>query len=513
MGAHAVMPAARPPGRYGILSWFVPPALAGEVAREAAAERDAALAAAGEKVPRRRARLLPPWLAVYFTLALCLLARLPYQEAMRSLAGDEVTGLAVPATTALTAARRRLGERPLELLSWRVAGVLLPSRDPWATVGGLLVAAWDGTTLKVPASPENIAALGRPRHGGGRKTPAAGKGGKAPPQEGHYPQMRVVALIACGTRALLGAAIGPLADGEQKLAATLTGCPGPGMLLLADRGFWSLALWQACAATRAHLLWRVKSDIRLPVRQRLPDGSWLSVVNGTREAHRRNMRNANRRSRGSRLPQEQGPLPGDVTVRVIEFLITLTCEDGTARTERYRAVTTLLDWRRYPAADLAAAYARRWGIESAYREAKSYLAGGRVLRSRTPGLARQEAWALLIAYQAIRAIICHAAAGTDPGRLSFTTALHAARRTLVSPTATLASAGNEILASPLPGRPPRTCARALADPTRPYLARNGKPQPLPQAARYTLTVTPPGTTGRQHHDQQQHATSRAATPP
>ena len=40
---------------------------------------------------------------------------------------------------------------------------------------GLLVAAWDGTTLKAPASPENIAALGRPRHGGGRKAPAAGK--------------------------------------------------------------------------------------------------------------------------------------------------------------------------------------------------------------------------------------------------------------------------------------------------------------------------------------------------
>jgi hypothetical protein len=510
------MPAARPSSVCGVLSWFVPPALVGEVAREAAAERDAALAAAGEKVPRRRARLLPPWLAVYFTLALCLLARLPYQDVLRSLAGDRATGLAMPATTALTAARRRLGERPLELLFLRVAGQLMPSRDPWARVGGLLVTAWDGTTLKAPATPENIAALGRPRHGGGRKAPATGKNakdGKAPPGEGHYPQMRVVALIACGTRALLGAAVGPLADGEQKLAATLTRCLQPGMLLLADRGFWSLALWQACAATHADLLWRVKSDIRLPVRQPLPDGSWLSVVNGTREAHLRNMRNANRRSRGSRLPQESGPLPGDVTVRVIEFLITLACEDGTTRTERYRAVTTLLDWRRYPAADLAAAYARRWGIESAYREAKSYLASGRILRSRTPGLARQEAWALLITYQAIRALICHAAAGTDPGRLSFTTALNAARRTLASPTATLASAGNEILASPLPGRPPRTCARALADPTRPYPARNGKPQPLPQAAYYTLAITPPGTTIRQHHDQQQHATKQMTTPP
>src|ERR1035438_7543181 len=191
------------------------------------------------------------WLAVHFTLALCLLACLPYQDALRSLAGDGAAGLAVPASTALTAARRRLGDRPLELLFWRVAGVLLPSRDPWATVRGLLVVAWDGTTLKAPASPENIAAFGRPR-GGGRKP----GGGKAPPVEGHYPHVRVVALIACGTRALLGAAIGPLADGEQKLAAALTGCLGPGMLLLADRGFWSCALWRACSAAGADLLWR-----------------------------------------------------------------------------------------------------------------------------------------------------------------------------------------------------------------------------------------------------------------
>ncbi len=170
----------------GVLSWFVPPALAGEVAREAAAERDAALAAAGEKVPRRRARLLPPWLAVYFTLALSLLARLPYQDALRSLAGDRATGLAVPATTALTAARRRLGERPLEPLFWRVAVVLLPSRDPRATVCGLLVAAWDGTTLKAPATPENTAAFGRPRGGGkqpggGKKAPFRG-GARRPPR-------------------------------------------------------------------------------------------------------------------------------------------------------------------------------------------------------------------------------------------------------------------------------------------------------------------------------------------
>ena len=91
MAVHGAMPAGLPSTRgkaqpwagAGLLSWFVPPVLAGEVAREAAAERDAVLAAAGGKVPRRRARLLPPWLAVYFTLALCLLVRKVFAENVR----------------------------------------------------------------------------------------------------------------------------------------------------------------------------------------------------------------------------------------------------------------------------------------------------------------------------------------------------------------------------------------------------------------------------------------------
>lgn len=139
------------------------------------------------------------------------------------------------------------------------------------------------------------------------------------------------------------------------------------MLLLADRGFWSHALQAQCAAAGADLLWRVKSDIRLPVRQPLPDGSWLSAANTTREAQLRAMRNANRRSRGSRLPQEEGPLPSDVTVRVIEFLITVACEDGTHPHRTLPCRHHPPGLAPLPAADLAAAYARRWGIEVGHR--------------------------------------------------------------------------------------------------------------------------------------------------
>ena len=95
------------------------------------------------------------------------------------------------------------------------------------------------------------------------------------------------------------------------------------MLLLADRGFYSFALWRAAAATGAHLLWRVKGNLLLPVLQPLPDGSWLAQVNDPAAVARRVRRNGQRRRRGSTLGPDTRPLPG-ITVRVIEFWLTTT---------------------------------------------------------------------------------------------------------------------------------------------------------------------------------------------
>jgi Insertion element 4 transposase N-terminal/Transposase DDE domain len=326
--------------RLGAVSWLVPPGLALEVLAQVRAE-------AGAAAPARRLRLLPPLLGVYFVLGLCLFSHLPYQEVLSSVAG-------LPAApTALTGLRRRLGPRPLELLFGRVAGHLSPGTAPWSHVCGLLAVAWDGTALKLPASPEN-AAWAQDR---------GGRGG------GHYPRARLVALAACGTRCLLAAAAGPFADGERTLAARLTGSLRPGMLLLADRGFYSWGLWHAAAATGAHLLWRVSGCLHLPVITILPDGSWLTRIDDPYQKQLRLTRERKRKSRPAsrnRRP-EPGRLPGAATVRVIEFTITVTGDDGTARTERYRLLTTLLDPRAAPAAKLAAAYARRWAIEIGHR--------------------------------------------------------------------------------------------------------------------------------------------------
>ena len=269
-----------------------------------------------------------------------------------------------------------------------------------------------------------------------------------------YPQLRLVTLLACGTRALLDAAFGPVRgrqSGEQALARGLLRSLRPGMLLLADRNFYGYDLWNAAAGTGAHLLWRVKASTHLPVVAELPDGSWLTHINDPRAVRARAHKNGQRRRRGSTLPPETGPLTG-ITVRVIQYALTVTTSDGAVRTERYRLITTLTDWRACPAAELAACYAWRWAIETGYRECKTYLRGpGRILRGRTPDLARQELWAYLAVYQAIRAIIVRAAAGAglDPDRISFTATLNAAQRTM--------TAGPAASPPPWPRPKPRSC--------------------------------------------------------
>jgi hypothetical protein len=87
-----------------------------------------------------------------------------------------------------------------------------------------------------------------------------------------------MALGECGSHAVVGAAFDGCRTSEQALAARLTGCVQPGMLVIADRNFYGFDLWRRFRATGADLLWRVSAGPRLPVLGVLPDGSYLSVV-------------------------------------------------------------------------------------------------------------------------------------------------------------------------------------------------------------------------------------------
>jgi len=437
---------------------------------------------------QRRFRVLPARFGVYFVLGLCLFRGMGYPAVLRELvAGLEgrlgAAGWGFPSGTALSRLRARLGEAPFAALAGRLASALTPAGgEPWSRVCGLTAAGWDGTILEVPASAANVAALGRRRGW-------------------HYPQVRLVALVACGTRAVLGAAVG--AAGERELAGELLGRLAAGMLVLADRGFYSFGLWRQAAATGADLLWRVSSPLQLPVLRVLPDGSWLSAVTdpvqGHRASNRRSYRKTSARPRKAPRPRRIPAVP----VRVIAFTLTVTSDDGTTRTEGYRLVTTLLDPAAAPAAELAAAYARRWAVETSFQELKTYLRGpGTILRSRDPAGVRQELWAFLVVYQAIRILICAAAAGAglDPGRVSFTVTLHAIRRHHATardhPAAARAAIEADILdprqlVRHRPGRAfPRITRHAAPGPPR-ATGTDPPPAPLPHRQAHTITITPP----------------------
>jgi hypothetical protein len=501
----------------GVLGWVIPPDLVDEAVGDGLAWE-------------MRLRSLPSRLGVYFVLGLCLFSGMPYGQVLRELTGGLETVLAaagwqVPATTALTAVRRRIGEAPLESLFRRVCSALSPGRSPWSHVCGLLAVAWDGTTVAAEASAANTAAFGKPGAPQRPRAPGAGGGGggkAAADPAGACPQLRLVTLVACGTRGLLDAAFGPArgaGTGEQHLARRLLGSLRAGMLLIADRGFYSYDLWTAAAGTGADLLWRARGDMDLPVARELPDGSWLTRISDPRAARARRHKNGKRRRRGSPLPPETGPLPG-ITVRVIAFTLTVTADDGKTRTEPYRLLTTLADHRACPAAELARAYAWRWAIETGYRECKTYLRGpGRRLRGRTPDLARQELWAYLAIYQAIRVIIVRAAAGAgiDPDQISFTAALHAIRRTVPAARdhlpAALASIEAEILTSLVPDREGRIYPRAVSKPISPYPSRNTRPGPVSQHAQYATTITaPPKPASTSTHQARQPGTPHSNPP-
>lgn len=228
----------------------------------------------------KRVRDLPAALMVRYVVALALFPSDGYDEVMRQVKvaddwlSDRAGSVKVPATTAITKARDRLGVAPVRLLFERTAvAMALPGRTVGAFYRGWRVCAVDGTTLLVPDTDENAAAFGKPGNDSG---------------EGALPQVRVLGLVECGTRALLGAGFGGTGGSkmasEQALFGDLLPALRPGLLVLADRNFLGFELFEKTAATGADLLWQVKKDRGLPVDAELADGSYLShlVEPGTR---------------------------------------------------------------------------------------------------------------------------------------------------------------------------------------------------------------------------------------
>ena len=350
----------------------------------------------------QRQRDLPAHVVVYYVIALALYMQSSYREVLRCLLEgiqwltDPTAALKVAGKSGISQARTRLGSEPVRQLHDAVVGPIAVASTRGAWYRGWRLVSLDGSTLDVADEQGNQRAFGRP---------AASRGQSA------YPQVRFVSLVEGGTHVLFGSRVAGVATGEITLAQQVIPCLQKGLLCLADRNFYGFKLWNQAAATRADLLWRVKTNLRLACQQRLPDGSYLSRVYGSAKDFRR---------------QQNG-----VVVRVIEYQL-----EGVAEAEPlYRLITTILDPDQAPAAELAALYQERWEIETALDELKTHLRGaGIVLRSKTPELVQQEFYGLMLAHYAVRGLMHEAALkeDVDPDVLSYLHAVRVVRRKLPS---------------------------------------------------------------------------------
>ena len=97
-------------------------------------------------------------------------------------------------------------------------------------------------------------------------------------------------------------------------------------------------------------------------------------------------------------------------------------------------ITTITGMTDAPAATLAEAYHQRRDQEGGDDDQlKTHLRGpGRVLRSKSPEMVRQEIYGYLLAHWAISGLICQAAteADIDPDRVKFTRTVRVIRRAI-----------------------------------------------------------------------------------
>jgi hypothetical protein len=348
----------------------------------------------------RRNRSLPARVMAYFAIGMALYSEGSYEDVLAQL----TDGLSwssgwrdewiPPTKSAIFQARARLGEEPVRALFQRVARPLATPEVSAAFLAGRRLVAIDGTCLDLADTEENASFFGRP---------GVNKGERAA-----FPMARVVALAECGTHAVFDAVIGTYNTSETKLSTELVGRLQPGMLLLADRGFYGFHLWQQACSTGADLCWRVKSDLKPNHVETLSDGSWLAEIKPS---------------------GNEGRKAQPVLVRIIDYAI----DDSRAVHESYRLFTTILDPGVASAEELALVYAERWEIESTFDELKTHQRGPKtVLRSKSPELVKQEIWGHLCCHFAIRTLMWEAAgrADEDPDRVSIVAALRISRRSV-----------------------------------------------------------------------------------
>jgi hypothetical protein len=307
----------------------------------------------------------------------------------------------VPAASALSQARERLGEHAARCLSGAGAQTSDADLGLAALWHGLEVTAIDGTTMELDRNDALSCEFGSSCEAG-------------------RPLLRIAGLVRTASRRWIAAETGTYHQGENELADRVLQSLRGGTVNLADRGFPPMGRFLAAAATGADLAWRWKNGKDcLPAKtlEVLPDGSELVVMreSGGMLARRRR---ASRDHAAPRLP--------DAIARLVTFTIFAQTRSGRRKATSARVLTTLPGHGELPAREIAMLYAQRWQIEIAFFHLTATVRGSRrELRGQSPALARQEAWGLLLVRNLVATAVARAAvqAGTDPKLIPFAPAL------------------------------------------------------------------------------------------
>lgn len=230
-----------------------------------------ALQDSGRKTQRQRE--LSAELTVYYVIAMALLMHVNLKEVLRCLFEGlrdmhHDKDIHITGKSGISQARSRLGYEPLRHL---YQNCVAPIATP-ATVGAWYkqwhLVAMDGSTLDLADEAENRETFGGPTTFNDNSP---------------FPQLRFVTLAEIGTRVLFGAQMAGYNTSEVELSRSVVPHLRPEMLCIADRGFFSFDMLKRISVTDADFLLRSRKDIRLPVHQTLPDGSYLSVVYNPRK--------------------------------------------------------------------------------------------------------------------------------------------------------------------------------------------------------------------------------------
>jgi len=231
----------------------------------------------------------------------------------------------------------------------------------------------------------------------------------------------MVALFALASGAILARATGDQHTHELRLLLGLRAAFQPGDVLVGDRayGCYLLAAWLkglgvdliARLATR-----RRPVDFR-KARRRLGPQDALFIWR--KPFYPSSLLGA----------EEWTALPAELTVRVIRVRL----QRPGFRTRELTLVTTLLDAQLYPAAQIIAAYLKRWRMELCLDDLKTTL-GMEMLSCRSPALVAKELLVFLTAHNFLRWIMAQAAkvGDADLERLSFKGTLDALRQWTVA---------------------------------------------------------------------------------